>query len=133
MSIGSVDSTVEALRFVLGRTSRRAEVVASNLANVDTPGYRALQVTFDEMLPGKGGLEAVRTDPGHASAGSTSASRGRVTELPATRMRIDGNTVDVDREMTMMAMVQGRYRATAELLRKRFALLTYAATDGRGS
>ena len=123
------DATIDALRTVLGRTSRRAAVVASNLVNVDTPGYRALDVEFSEPL--ELASEMRRTDSRHLSARANPAFRGSFVEAPVTRVRSDGNTVDVDREMTLFAMLQGRYRASAEMLRKRFALWLYAVTDGR--
>jgi len=132
MSDPRLDSTVDALRTALGQASRRADVVASNLANVDTPGYRALDVQFDEVFQAATGFEPLRTDPGHLSGPAGSPDRGTLLEAPVTRMRHDGNTVDVDMEMTKLAMVHGKYRTSAEMLRKRFALLVYTATDGRG-
>jgi flagellar basal-body rod protein FlgB len=132
MNDNRVDPTVTALRIALGQASRRADVVASNIANVDTPEYRALRVQFDEILASQGDFEARRTDPGHLRGSASDAVKGRLVEAPAMRMRQDGNTVDIDIEMTLLAKTQGRYRTAAEMLRKRFALLVYTATDGRG-
>jgi flagellar basal-body rod protein FlgB len=131
MKLDGIDPTVQALRTVLGRASRRAQVVASNLANVDTPGYRALDVFFPDAMPGSSGLELERADPRHLAPAEDLSVRGKLIEAPVTRTRNDGNTVDVDREMTRLAMSSGRYRSAAEMLRKRFALLVYAAADGR--
>jgi flagellar basal-body rod protein FlgB len=131
MTIKGIDPTVEALRIALGRAAQRAEAAASNLANVDTPGYRAQRVTFPEWLNRQTGLETARTDAGHISAGADSLSHGTIVDAPITRMRADGNSVDIDLEMTRLAAVQGRYRTSAEMVRKRFALLIYAATSGR--
>ena len=52
-------------------------------------------------------------------------------EAPVTRLRPDGNTVDIDREMTQLSALGGRFAATAQMLRKHLALLRYAATDGK--
>jgi len=131
MNSNPVDATVEALRVTLGRASRRAEVAASNLANVDTPGYRSLAVEFDDLLSPRAELEPRLTHPFHRSRSADRRVRGTLLEAPVTRMRNDGNSVDLDREMTTLGMTQGRYRTAAELLRKRFALLVYTATDGR--
>jgi flagellar basal-body rod protein FlgB len=130
MRSDGIDPTTEALRAVLGRESRRAQVVASNLANVDTPGFRALELHFPEPAPGGFRLELERADPGHLAPATDVSVRGRLVEAPATRVRGDGNTVDVDREMTRLAMASGRYRSAVEMLRKRFALLIYTAADG---
>ncbi len=131
MSDPRLDSVVDALRIALSQSSRRAGVVASNLTNVDTPGYRALDVHFDDYFDAATAVEPLRTDTGHLR-GTATTQRGTLMEAPVTRMRHDGNTVDVDLEMTKLAMVHGKYRTSAEMLRKRFALLIYAATDGRG-
>lgn len=126
------DETVALLHAALERVSRRVSAVASNLANVDTPGYRAVDARFEDALAGAGRIEPLRTHPGHLGA---SGERGSVTifEREPRRMRNDGNTVDVDLEMTLLASLQGRYQAAAELVRKRFALFVYTVTDGRNS
>jgi len=127
------DPTVAALRTTLSRASRRAALVASNIANVDTPGYQALELQFQDALGSVGTAGDVeRTDPGHMGTQTSPDDPGTVVTQPATRVRNDGNTVDVDREMTVLAAMQGRYSAAAEMVRKRFALLLYSATDGRG-
>jgi flagellar basal-body rod protein FlgB len=125
------DATVVSLRTALDRAAKRAAIVASNLANVDTPGYRALDVEFREALEMQGGLEVERTDSRHLPSTASAEDPGNVAEVPAQRIRNDGNTVDVDREMTLLASLQGRYQGAAEMVRKRFALLVYAGTDGR--
>jgi flagellar basal-body rod protein FlgB len=131
MTISRIDPTVEALRIALGRAARRAEVAASNLANVDTPGYRATKVKFPDLSMGHGGLQPSKTHTDHIAAAADPAIRGHLVEAPANRMRADGNTVDIDREMTQLAMTEGRFRTAAQMVRKRFALMIYAATDGR--
>jgi len=129
MKVSSVDAAMAALHETASRTSRRTEAVASNLANVDTPGYRALDVEFPELSLSGGTLR--RTDVEHLRADDEPRLRGVLVEAPVVRVRQDGNTVDIDREMTLLAMLQGRYRASTAMIRKRFALWLYAVTDGR--
>jgi flagellar basal-body rod protein FlgB len=129
MKVSSIDPAVRALQQTLHRSSRRTEAVASNLANVDTPGYRALDVEFPD--PQLFRSEMRRTDASHLPVLADPVFRGTFVEAPVSRVRSDGNTVDVDREMTLFAMLQGRYRASAQMLRKRFGLWMYAVTDGR--
>ena len=118
-----------ALRQTMTRTSRRLEAVASNLANIDTPGYRAVEVRFPDLQAKPDLLR--RTDGRHLPVADPAKLRGTPVEAAVTRMREDGNTVDVDREMAALNALQGRYRASAEMIRKRFALWRYAVTDGR--
>ena len=125
------DATVATLRLALDRASRRAALVASNLANLDTPGYRSVDLEPAPFAALGQVPELQRTDAGHLAGSGGPQAQEIVAEVPATRVRNDGNTVDVDREMTLLASLQGRYQAAAELVRKRFALLMYAATDGR--
>jgi flagellar basal-body rod protein FlgB len=129
MKVSNADAAVAALQEALDRASRRSEAVASNLANVDTPGYRALDVEFFDRSPFAAELQRTRIE--HLSHDEGRARQGALVEAPVTRVREDGNTVDVDREMTLLAALQGRYRASAEMLRKRFGLWLYAVTDGR--
>ena len=111
----------------------RHRLIAHNIANLDTPGYRALRASFPERLGQARKLEMSRTDGQHmAPPAGSGAARGTIEQAPATRVRLDGNTVDVDREMTALAAVQARYNAAAQMVRKRFALLRYAVTDGKG-
>ena len=128
---GLDDATASWLHAALDRTARRSAVVASNLANVDTPGYRAMDVDFGPPPAPAGSLEVARTEAGHLGGAPGRAAPGRIIPAPADRLRADGSTVDVDREMTLLAALQGRYQEAAEMIRKRFALLVYAATDGR--
>jgi flagellar basal-body rod protein FlgB len=125
------DATVAALRLTLDRASRRAALVASNLANLDTPGYRAVDLAPRPGLAPGLAARLERTDADHLPGTIGVDAPDAVAEVPAARVRNDGNTVDVDREMTLLAALQGRYTAAAELVRKRFALLIYSATDGR--
>jgi flagellar basal-body rod protein FlgB len=127
------DATVELLQRAMGRMSLRLALVASNLANVDTPGYRARRVEFlDALRAAQPEPELLqRTHPLHLEGGAEGPERPLVVEAPVTRIRADGNTVDIDVEMSRLAAVQGEYTAAANLLRKRFALLRYALSEGR--
>jgi flagellar basal-body rod protein FlgB len=126
------DALIGQLRATLDRLSLRATAAASNLANVDTPGYTAVRASFPETLGRVQRLEMARTDSGHVGPASGPSAKGTLEQAPVTKARADGNTVDLDREMTALAQVQGRYAAATRIVRKRFALLRYAATDGRG-
>ena len=79
-----VDATVDALRIALGRASRQTEVVASNLANLDTPGYRALEVRFSDLLDLRRDPEIARADPAELARRLKEQVRGTVVGLPAT-------------------------------------------------
>lgn len=117
------------LQGALSRASIRASMVASNLANLDTPGYKAMDVSFSDALQ-QAGAELVRTDSNHLAPPETRLG-GTAVPAPSSRMANDGNTVDVDKQMALLSKMQGKYAASAELVRKRFGLLSYAITNGR--
>ncbi|MFG6176411.1 flagellar basal body rod protein FlgB [Halomonas sp. THAF12] len=105
----------------------RQKVLASNIANADTPGYKARDMDFSGELAkavrhgqvASGGLHLSRTDAGHL-AGKAPASPDRellyrVPEQPS----LDGNTVDMDRERVAFADNSVRYQASLNFLTSR--------------
>ncbi len=123
------DALIAELRNALNRASIRASMVASNLANLDTPGYKAMDVSFHDALK-QAGAEPVRTDPRHLAPPEARLG-GTPVPAPSSRITNDGNTVDVDKQMALLSRMQGKYAASAELVRKRFGLLQYAVSNGR--
>jgi flagellar basal-body rod protein FlgB len=81
----------------------RQTVLASNIANANTPGYKARDVeSFQSMLAGYGGLAPVQTQPMHLSGTIPTSSVGQVTGQPSVRS-IDGNGVTLDQQLTKVA------------------------------
>jgi flagellar basal-body rod protein FlgB len=129
MKIATNDGTVGLLRQALDETALRTAISASNMANVDTPGYRSLEVSFPTLLAASS-VELRSTDPAHF-APHRPPGGALVDEAPIGRMRPDGNTVDIDMEMTRLAFLQGRFTAATQLVRHRFAMLRYAVEGVR--
>ncbi|MHB1404959.1 MAG: flagellar basal body rod protein FlgB [Desulfitobacteriaceae bacterium] len=93
----------------LDASSLRQKVLANNVANVDTPGFKRSDVDFQEVLGqalgegnNSGGLALKRTSPQHLPGSNEGAATGVVTD-ENTSFRNDGNNVDVDREMANVA------------------------------
>jgi len=103
--------------------ARRHEAIASNIANADTPGYRAVDVTFGRALE-RAGLALRTTDPRHRG-GSAAPARDRVV-LSGGEPRRDGNDVNVDREMAQLARNQIEYQFLSRALAGRFRKLKEA-------
>ncbi|SFT56134.1 flagellar basal body rod protein FlgB [Halomonas saccharevitans] len=109
----------------LGLRQERQKVLASNIANADTPGYKARDMDFASELNkavqqgGDGGLALSRTSSRHLeSQGPMSASRDLLYRVPA-QPSLDGNTVDMDRERTQFADNSVRYQAALTMLNSR--------------
>ena len=113
---GKVDN---ALRYALNGLLTRQQVTAGNVANVDTPGFKASDVNFEANLrralsrtASAGDLE--RTDHLHLSASGRADAIGNPVEVVTneeTTMRNDGNNVDIDREMVKLAETTIQYSA----------------------
>jgi flagellar basal-body rod protein FlgB len=110
----------------------RETVAASNLANLDTPGYRALEATFEDSLDAQLGatMPMARTAGGHlAGTASTSTVGTRAAEGLAARR--DGNTVQLDRELLALNRAAGDFSAAQTALAAKFRLVRYAINEGR--
>jgi flagellar basal-body rod protein FlgB len=100
-------------------------MIASNLSNVDTPGYKAKVLRFQEAL-GEA-FERIQ----EADGGFVDASALLVDELSVEDWVIDGNSVVLEKENSRMVENALMYSAVSTGLSKRLALLRFAASDGR--
>ena len=89
----------------------REGMISSNIANIDTPGYKAKDVAFEREFENE--LKLARTNDQHI-ASEPSGPQFVVTEDPYERIGNDGNTVDIDREMMKLAQNQLLYSAAAQ-------------------
>jgi len=99
--------------------SRRAGLVASNLSNIDTPGYRTRDFPFHEVLKGvldgKNGqsLPMARTHPMHMSCCGKGALPYALDKAVSMYERNDGNDVNLDKEGMKLMQTQGTYSQAA--------------------
>ncbi len=111
----------------------RGNMIAANLANVDTPDYTPVNLTFNEQLAsfleGSNPPNIERTNANHLGA-FEDAPRGEVEFDYFSLPNEDGNSVDLDHEMSKLAENQLLYRATTKVYNKRMALLKYAIQEG---
>lgn len=117
---------------------QRHMVNLSNVTNSMTPGYRALGFDFEKQLQaaiGNSDNIAMKTsDPKHIKNPGISADGVLKPDMfvkPTESIGNDGNTVDVDQEMTEMAANQIVYRATIEVLNRQLGMLRYGINGGR--
>jgi flagellar basal-body rod protein FlgB len=129
---GLFDGLHGRLAATLDLRQRQHELTASNIANADTPGYRARVMEFDGVLDRMfaGDAALLRTDPRHL-AGVGDAGQPTVTELEPAPWAADGNSVVAEREAGRLAENALLFRGVSTGLSRRLALLRYAASDGR--
>lgn len=114
--------------------SQRAEVLAANLANTDTPGYLARDIDFRSALAAAGSPEAslqpATTSSGDLTAGDSAAGGVSTEQFLKYRVplapSLDGNTVDSQMEESAFAENTVRFEATLDFLEQRFSDLTTA-------
>lgn len=128
MVLPTTDGITNLLTKFLDVQSRRAEVVASNLANADTPGYVAKELEFADYMR-SAAEEAMNPSASQRAQGLTDAPR-IIEETPGA-VGIDGNTVDAGREMSTLAESGMNYLAGAQLLQSRLRTLRSAIREGR--
>lgn len=113
-------------------------LLASNIANAQVPGYRAQGYRFEDQLQAY--LKASDSDQvlksshkqHHKQPGvSNGHIKGDLFTRASESVSMDGNTVNVDQEMAEMAETQILYKASIEIFNKRMNILRYAMNGGR--
>ena len=111
----------------------RHRVLSSNIANADTPHYKARDIDFATALSAarSESLGLARTSARHlAGSGAGSAAGGVVRYRVPTQPSLDGNTVETDVEQAAFADNAIRYRASLEFLDAAIRKLRYAIKGG---
>ena len=109
----------------------RQRVLAENISNADTPGYRAKdmkQVSFGELVRGTQlGITARATQPGHMrGVGGTANDQWRRTTTGAYETAPNGNSVNLEQQMMSVAETQSDHSLMTSLYRKQVGLLRKA-------
>ena len=130
------DRTINVLHKSLDLRSQKQQVIAANIANAETPGYSARKMTFEADLRKAietPQLNGTRSNAKHFPLGSNGLQgvQGHITKDRASSPMGDGNTVSVDDEMFDLAENQLLYEAGSQILKKKFSMLKFAASDGR--
>ena len=120
---GLFGGVLDALRQAGAFAVRRNELLAENVANADTPGFKAHDLSFTHELDL---ARMVRSRPDTA-LGSLDA---RVVDTPDGAAKLDGNDVDIDRQMTRLSQNTIYHNVVVHLLNARFNALK-SAIHGR--
>lgn len=121
----------------LNHRMRRSDIINSNIANSETPGYRAIGYDFEKQLQDLvdlSGQNRLRTTNPKHMVSEFATSGGDITAdvfmRPTESVGEDGNTVDVDLEMADLAKNQIQYRSAIESINRKIAILKYAIQGG---
>jgi flagellar basal-body rod protein FlgB len=109
---------MQLLQGYLKVTSDRQQLIASNIANVDTPGYHTKDINFQSAM------QQV-TNEGNDVEFTPASS-----EVPGLPERPDGNNVNIDREGLLMGEAQLQYQMGVQLIKSEFHRLLTAIKEG---
>jgi len=132
--VANLFSNVAPLHYALDFHLERHNLLAANIAHVDTPRYKP----NDLARIGEGGFEQVmqvalaRTNETHIDVGATEPLVGRVFQDLSAGGGADGNFVSLDREAGKLAANRLRYDIVSVLVKSQLDGLMSAATDGKG-
>lgn len=105
--------------------TRRQEALSANIANADTPGYRARDVRFNEQMQM---LSASGTSAAHISPGGAD-SRFQMIDVD-TEVKPNGNSVDLDRELTEVTKNGLEFITLMQFLQNKLRMLRYSISEG---
>jgi len=128
------DQTIEAAGAYMSRLSQRQQIVASNLANIDTPGYKTRDVSFyatmQELLS-EGSVPLRTSRPEHNGGRIPVYPQAEVFEVTGLTSRADHNNVDLDREMMKLSETAFGYSVISQMLRSKFHTLSSSINEGK--
>ncbi|MFP5229863.1 MAG: flagellar basal body rod protein FlgB [Acidobacteriota bacterium] len=110
-------SLLQMLSGYLKVTTDRQQVIAANMANVDTPGYHTRDINFQQAM------HEVMNPGGEPQLETASLELSGLPERP------DGNNVNVDRESMLLSETQLQYQMGVELIKDRFHTLLTAINE----
>ena len=131
------DHTMQLLNRTLDLRQARQRVIASNIANEETPGYRATDLNFLDSLQaahrGRGPVTLAVTQGQHIGPRGDLVQQvmGKLGPVPAGDLPLDANSVNIELEMAKMSDNAMQYNAAADLLARKFRGLLNAIREGR--
>jgi flagellar basal-body rod protein FlgB len=128
MEIPAITQHEQALRF----RALRNQVLSSNIANADTPGYKARDLDFGQALKSarQESIGLTRTSELHKQAWGMSTDGAKTMYRVPSQPSLDGNTVAVDVEQAEFAENALQYRASLAFLDGTIRTLRYALKGG---
>lgn len=126
------DKTLKALTTAINFREMRQELISSNVANANTPGFKAKKMDFEEALARAldvdGQMHMNVKDGRHYNVGNGGFNNlePEIYDNPNGVVSENGNTVDVEAEMAQMAENKLMYDALVQLINKKMGMMKYA-------
>jgi flagellar basal-body rod protein FlgB len=111
-----LDRVTDSLERYMDLLSMRQKVVASNIANADTPGFKTQDLNFQSEF-----------------ASALSGSQPHAAEVAGLPVKNDGNNVSLDREARLLAENAMRFNLASSLIREQIRMVKSAIQEGKSS
>jgi flagellar basal-body rod protein FlgB len=122
------DTSIDSVGKAMNLFWKRNQVIGSNVANVETPLYRAAELDFagelDRAFKGTTNSNLKTTNNKHMDL--TQHGNARIVNDYSGTMKADGNNVDLDLQMAKLVQNGGRYSASSTVIRKKMQMLKFA-------
>lgn len=128
------DSTYDLMKNALDAVNLRQSVISNNISNANTPNFKASKVKFEEALKDAIGQENIALKgqrSNHIRTGSVENIQPELIRDSNSKIKVDGNNVDIEKEMVDMAANQILYNALVQQVNKKLSNLSYVVTGGR--
>jgi flagellar basal-body rod protein FlgB len=131
------DKTLKALATAIKFREMRQKIISSNIANANTPGFKAKRLDFEKALARAinvdGNLSMKAQDPDHFDVGNGGFDNLEpdIYEEPSDIVSSDGNTVDIEAEISREAENAIMHEAMVKMLNKKLALKKYLIQSER--
>jgi flagellar basal-body rod protein FlgB len=125
-------NTISTLENALNYSSTKQKVIAQNISNADTPGYKVKNVSFkSELNDAMSSVSGKQTNSKHFAIQSSGRVGVSITTDRSTSYNHTGNNVDIDKEMSDLATNQIYYNAMIERISGKFNSLQTVIKGGR--
>jgi flagellar basal-body rod protein FlgB len=128
------EQTVTGLNKAMDLSWRRGKVITSNIANAETPKYRASELDFGKELEkafsSNDSGQVMRTHSNHLELERNESAATRADVSGATKA--DGNNVDIDLQMAALANNGSDYSNAVQLMKYKLSVYKTSIRDGRG-
>lgn len=127
------NNTYNLIKSALGATNVRQSVISNNISNVNTSNFKASKVEFEDTLKNvldQNSISMRYTNEKHMSVGLNNI-QPEIIKDDTTQIKINGNNVDMEKEMVDMAANQILYNSLVQQANKKLSNLSYVISGGR--
>jgi len=127
------NQTLDAMEAYMSRLTQRQQIVTSNLANIDTPGYKTKDISFHATMQDLLSEDSVKmqtTHPEHNQNMIQVFPQTQVFEVQGLPSREDQNNVDLDTELLKLSETSFAYSLITQMVRHKFGIISTAIHEG---